>query len=233
MLLVPSSAAINATLYQKLNFNFIRDIAPVGGIVSVPNVMFVHPSSPVKTVAEFIAHAKANPGKLTMASAGSGSASHLAGEMFKLMTGVDLVHVPYRGNAPGLTDLLAGQVDVMFPTMPGTPDLARTGKLRALAVTTATKSDQLPDTPTVGETVKGYEASQWYGAGVPKNTAREIVNKLNSEMRAGLKDAGLKAKLADVGGTPLDMTPEEFGQLIADETEKWGKVLRAANIKAE
>jgi tripartite-type tricarboxylate transporter receptor subunit TctC len=233
LLLVPSSAAINATLYEKLNFNFIRDIAPVGGIVAVPNVMFVNPSMPAKTVAEFIAYAKANPGKIAMASAGNGSSSHLAGEMFKLMAGVDLVHVPYRGNAPGLTDLLGGQVQVMFPTMPGTTDYAKTGKLRALAVTSAKRSDQLPDVPAVGDSVPGYEASQWYGIGVPKNTPREIVDRLNSEINAGLADPKLKARLADLGGSPLVMTPAEFGKLIADETDKWGKVLRATNIKPD
>jgi tripartite-type tricarboxylate transporter receptor subunit TctC len=233
LLLVASSAAINASLYQKLSFNFIDDIAPVAGIIGVPNVMYVHPSFPAKTVSEFIAYAKANPGKVTMASAGSGSSSHLAGEMFRMLTGVDLVHVPYRGNAPGLTDLLGGQVQVMFPTMPGTTDYVATGKLRALAVTTATRSDVLPDVPTVGDTVAGYEASQWYGLGAPKNTPTDIVEKLNTEFIAGLNDPKMKAKYADIGGWPVAMSPAAFGKFIADETEKWRKVIAFAGIKAD
>ena len=233
LLLVASSAAINATLYRNLNFNFIRDIAPVAGISGVPNVMFVHPSMPARTVSEFVAYAKANPGKITMASAGAGSSSHLAGEMFKLMAGVDLVHVPYRGNGPGLIDLIGGQVQVMFPTMPGTTEYAKTGQLRALGVTTATRSDQMPEVPSVGDSVPGYEASQWYGIGAPINTPRDIVDKLNAEINAGLADPKLRARVAEIGGSPMIMTPAAFGKLIADETEKWGKVLRAANIKVD
>jgi tripartite-type tricarboxylate transporter receptor subunit TctC len=233
LLLVASSAAVNASLYQKLSFNFIEDIIPVAGIIGVPNVMYVHPSFPAKTVSEFIAYAKANPGKVTMASAGSGSSSHLAGEMFRMMTGVDVVHIPYRGNAPGLTDLLGGQVQVMFPTMPGTTDYVVTGKLRALAVTTATRSDVLPDVPTVGDSVPGYEASQWYGIGSPKNTPAEIVEKLNAEFLAGLSDEKMKTKLADIGGWPIPMTASAFKKFIVDETEKWGKVIKFAGIKAD
>jgi tripartite-type tricarboxylate transporter receptor subunit TctC len=233
LLLVASSAAINATLYQKLNFNFIDDITPVAGIIGVPNVMYVHPSFPARTVSEFIDYAKTNPGKVTMASAGSGSSSHLAGEMFRMMTGVDLVHIPYRGNAPGLTDLLGGQVHVMFPTMPGTTDYVTTGKLRALAVTTATRSEVLPDVPTVGDFVPGYEASQWYGIGAPKNTPGDIVEMLNAEFIAGLKDPKMKTKVSDIGGWPVPMTPAAFGKFIADETEKWGKVIKFAGIKAD
>jgi tripartite-type tricarboxylate transporter receptor subunit TctC len=233
LLLVASSAAINATLYPKLSFNFLDDIAPVAGIIGVPNVMYVHPSFPAKSVSEFINYAKANPGKVTMASAGSGSSSHLAGEMFRMMTGVDLIHVPYRGNAPGLTDLLGGQVQVMFPTMPGTTDYVATGQLRALAVTTATRSEVLPDVPTVGDSVPGYEASQWYGLGAPKGTPDDVVEKLNAELIAGLKDPKFKTKLADIGGWPVPMTPAAFGKFIADETEKWGKVIKFAGIKAD
>jgi tripartite-type tricarboxylate transporter receptor subunit TctC len=233
LLLVASSAAVNASLYQKLSFNFIDDIAPVAGIIGVPNVMYVHPSFPAKTVPEFIAYAKANPGKVTLASAGSGSSSHLAGEMFRMMTGVELVHIPYRGNAPGLTDLLGGQVNVMFPTMPGTTDYVATGKLRALAVTTAMRSEVLPDVPTIGDSVPGYEASQWYGIGAPKNTPAEIIDKLNAEFVAGLNDEKMKIKLADIGGWPIPMTPAAFGKFIADETEKWAKVIKFSGIKAE
>ena len=225
--------AINATLYDKLNFNFIRDIAPVAGIIREPNVMVVNPSVPAKTVPEFIAYAKANPGKINMASAGNGSPSHVAGELFKMMAGVNMVHVPYRGAAPALTDLLGGQVQVMFATMPSSIEYIRAGKLRALAVTTATRSEALPDIPTVGEFVPGYEASAWFGVGAPKNTPAEIVDKLNKEINAGLADPKIKARLADLGGTVLAGSPADFGKLIADETEKWGKVIRAANIKAE
>ena len=195
--------------------------------------MVVNPSVPAKTVPEFIAYAKANPGKINMASAGNGTTPHVAGELFKMMTGVDMVHVPYRGAAPALTDLLGGQVQVMFDTMPSSIEHIRAGKLRALAVTTATRSEALPDIPTVGDFVPGYEASAWYGVGAPKNTPAEIVDKLNKEINAGLADPKMKARLADLGGTVLAGSPADFGKLIADETEKWGKVIRAANIKPE
>ena len=233
LLLVSPANAINATLYDKLNFNFIRDIAPVAGIIREPHVMVVNPSVPAKTVPEFIAYAKANPGKLNMASAGNGTAAHVAGELFKMMTGVDMVHVPYRGAAPALTDLLGGQVQVMFAAMPASIEYIRAGKLRALAVTTATRSEALPDIPTVGEFVPGYEASAWFGVGAPKNTPAEIIDKLNKEINAALADPKIKARLADLGGTVLPGSPADFGKLIADETEKWGKVIRAANIKPE
>src|SRR5262245_23014607 len=195
--------------------------------------MVVNPSAPAKTVPEFIAYAKANPGKLTMASAGIGAPSHLFGELFKMMAGVDMVHVPYRSAGPALTDLLAGQVQIMFPTTVSSIESIRDGRLRALAVTTATRSDALPDTPTVGEFVAGYEASAWLGIGAPKNTPTEIVDKLNKEINAALADPKLKAKLADLGGTALAGSPADFGKLIADDTEKWGKVVRALNIKAD
>jgi tripartite-type tricarboxylate transporter receptor subunit TctC len=232
LLLVGGGNAINATLYDKLNFNFIRDIAPVAGIERHPYVMVVNRSVPAK-VPEFIAYAKANPGKLTMASAGIGTPSHLFGELFKMMASVDMVHVPYRSAGPALTDLLGGQVQVMFPTTVSSIEYIRTGRLRALAVTTATRSDALPDIPTVGEFVAGYEASAWLGIGAPKATPVEIVDKLNKEINAALADPKLKAKLADLGGTALASSPADFGKLIADDTEKWGKVVRAANIKAD
>jgi tripartite-type tricarboxylate transporter receptor subunit TctC len=233
LLLVGGGNAINATLYQKLNFNFIRDIAPVAGIERHPYVMVVNPSVPAKTVPEFIAYAKANPGKLTMASAGIGAPSHLFGELFKMMAGVDMVHVPYRSGGPALTDLLGGQVQVIFPTTVSSIEYIKTGRLRALAVTTATRSDALPDIPTVGEFVAGYEASAWLGIGAPKATPVEIVDKLNKEINAALADPKLKAKLADLGGTALAGSPADFGKLIADDTEKWGKVVQALNIKAD
>ena len=223
--------AINATFYNKLNFHFIRDITPVAGIIRVPNVMVVNPSVPAKTVPEFIAYAKASPGKISMASAGIGSGPHVAGELFKMMTGVDMVHVPYRGGGPALTDLIAGQVQVIFPTTVSSIGYIRAGRLRALAVTTATRSDALPDIPTVAEFLPGYEASVWYGVGVPKNTPAEIVDKLNKEINAALADPKMKARLADLGGTPLPGSSADFAKLIAEETEKWGKVIRAANIK--
>jgi tripartite-type tricarboxylate transporter receptor subunit TctC len=233
LLLVFSANAINATLYDKLNFNFIRDIAPVAPIVRFSNVMVVNPSVPAKTVPEFIAYAKANPGKLNMASGGNGTPAHVAVELFKMMTGVDIVHVPYRGAAPALTDLLGGQVQLMFPTVSGSIEYVRAGKLRALAVTTASRWEELPDLPTMGEFVPGYEASSWYGMGAPKNTPAEIIDKLNAEINAGLADPKMKARLADLGGTALVGSPAEFGKLIAEETEKWGKVIRVAHIKAE
>ena len=233
LLSVSPSNAINATLYEKLNFTFIGDIAPVAGIIRAANVMVVNPSVPAKTVPEFIAYAKANPGKLNMSSGGNGTSQHVAGELFKMMTGVDLVHVPYRGAAPALTDLLGGQAQVMFPGMPGSIEYIRAGQLRALAVTTETRSEALPDIPTVSDFVPGYESSQWFGVGAPKNTPIEIIDKLNKEINAGLADPKIKARLADLGGTVLAGSPADFGKLIADETEKWGKVVKFAGIKPE
>jgi tripartite-type tricarboxylate transporter receptor subunit TctC len=225
--------AINATLYDKLNFNFIRDIAPVAGVIRGANVMVVNPSVPANTVPEFIAYAKANPRKLNMASPGSGTGPHLCGELFMMMTGTSMIHVPYRGGGPALTDMLGGQVQVYFPGTVSSIEYIRAGRLRALAVTTATRSDALPNVPTVGEFVPGYEASGWFGIGAPKNTPSEIIDKLNKEINAGLADPKIKARLVDLGGTVLSGSPPDFGKLIADETEKWGKVIRDANIKAE
>jgi tripartite-type tricarboxylate transporter receptor subunit TctC len=231
LLLVSAAHAINATLYERLNYNFLRDIAPVAGVIRVPNLMEVNPSLPPKSVSEFIAYAKANPGKVKYASGGNGTAQHLAGELFKTMTGVDMVHVPYRGDAPALTDLIGGQVQVMFGNMPSSIEHIRAGKLRPLAVTTAARSEALPDLPTVGDFVPGYEASTWQGLGAPGNTPAEIVDKLNKEINAALSDPKIKARLADLGGTVLGGSPADFARLIADETEKWGKVIRTANIK--
>jgi tripartite-type tricarboxylate transporter receptor subunit TctC len=225
--------AINATLYDKLNFNFIRDITAVAGIVRVPSVMVVHPSVPATTVPEFIAYAKSNAGKTTMASAGKGAPSHLAGELFKMMAGIDMVHVPYRGGGPALTDLIAGQVQVMFPTTVESMEHIRAGTLRALAVTTAMRSGALPDIPTVAEFLPGYEASGWFGIAAPKNTPSEIIDRLNEEINAGVADPKIMPRLVDLGGMPLSGSPADFGQLIAEETEKWRKVIQAANIKAE
>jgi len=233
LLLCGAFSAINATLYDKLNFNFIRDIAPVAGIMRGPYVMVVNPSVPRKSVPEFIAYAKANPRKLNMASAGTGTGGHIAGELFKMMTGVDMVHVPYRGAGTALTDLLAGQVQVYFVTTVASIGYIRAGRVRALAVTTATRSDELPDIPTVAEFVPGYEASAWFGVGAPKNTPSEIIDKLNKEINAGLADPKMKASLADLGGTPLVVSPADFGKLIAEETEKWGKVVSFTGIKAD
>ena len=233
LLLVSSSNAVNATLYDKLNFDFIRDIAPVAGIIRVPNVMIVNPSVPAKTVPEFIAYAKANPGKLNLATSGNGSTTHVSGELFKEMAGVDLVAVAYRGGGPALIDLLGGQMQVMFEPTVAALEFIRSGKLRALAVTTTTRSEVLPDIPTVSEFVPGYEASQWYGIGAPKDTPPDVVATLNKEINAALADPKLRARLADLGGIPTPMTPAEFAKLIADETEKWGKVVRTGNIKAE
>ena len=233
LLLVPAPAAINATLYDNLNFNFIRDIAPVAGILRVPEVMVVNPAVPANTVPEFIAYAKANPGKINMVSAGNGTVPHVAGELFKFMTGVDLVRVGYRGGGPALVDLMGGQVQIMFEPTLSTIGYIKAGKLRALAVTSATRSAALPDVPTVGEFVPGYEATAWFGLGAPKGTPGEIVDKLNAEVNAGLVDAKIKERLADLGGEPMPMSPAEFAKFIADETEKWGKVVRAAGIKAE
>jgi tripartite-type tricarboxylate transporter receptor subunit TctC len=233
LLLVSSPHAFNATLYDKRNYNFIRDIAPVACITRVPDIMLVNPSVAAKTVPEFIAYAKANPGKLTMASGGIGSVSHVSGELFRMMTGVNLVHVPYRGNGPALADLLAAQVQVMFATMPSSIAYIRAGKLRPLAVTTTTRPDELPEVPTVNDFVPGYEASTWYGVGVPTGTPAEVIGKLNKEINAALADPKMKGRLADLGGAPLVGSPADFGRLIADETEKWAKVIRAANIKPE
>jgi tripartite-type tricarboxylate transporter receptor subunit TctC len=233
LLLPVTSNAINATLYEKLNFNFIRDIAPVAGIVRSPNVMVVNPSLPAKTVPAFIAYAKANSDKLNMASSGIGTSQHLSGELFKMMTSVNMAHVPYRGGAPALTDLLGGQVQVMFASMASSIEYIRGAKLHSLAVTTARRSEALPDIPTVADFVPGYDASDWYGLGAPKNTPAEIIEKLNMEINAGLADRQVKARLADLGATPLSGSPAEYGKLIADETEKWAKVIRFANIKPE
>src|SRR3954465_2957744 len=233
LLLATVPNAVNASLYEKLSFNFVRDIAPVAGVIRVPMVVLVHPSVPAQTLNEFITYAKANPGKVNMASAGSGSAPHMAGELFKMMAGVDMVHVPYRGQGPALSDLLGGQVQILFAAAPGTVDYVKTGKLRALAVTTATRMPDLPDVPTVADTVAGYEASQWYGFAAPKNTPAQIVEKLNKEINAAIADPGMKAKLAGIGGDPMPGPAADFGRLIADETEKWGKVVRAGGLKPE
>jgi len=233
LLFVTAANAINTTFYEKLNFDFSRDIAPIASIVRLPFVMLVNPSVPAKTVPEFIAYARANPGKLTMASGGIGTSTHVAGELFKMMTGVNLVHVPYRGLALSLTDLLGGQVQVAFASTVSSIEYVKTGRLRALAVTAATRSDALPDVPTVDEFVPGYEASIWFGIGAPKNTPTEIVDKLNNEINAAFADPNMKARLAELGGTALPGSSADFAKLIADETEKWGKVIQAANIKTE
>ena len=233
LLLATVPNAVNASLYEKLSFNFIRDIVPVAGIIRVPMVILLNPSVPAATVAEFISYAKANPDKVNMASAGNGSAPHMAGELFKTMAGVNLVHVPYRGQGPALTDLLGGQVQVLFAATPGTTEYITTGKLRALAVTSASRAEMLPELRTVGDFVPGYEASQWYGIGAPRNTPVEIVDKLNKEINAAIADPGMKARLAAIGGEPLGGSPAEFGKLISEETEKWGRVVRAAGIKPE
>jgi tripartite-type tricarboxylate transporter receptor subunit TctC len=233
LLLVPPPAAINTTLYDNLSFNFLRDIAPVAGIVRVPEVMVVNPSLPVGDVREFIAYAKAHPGKINMGTAGNGTMPHVAGELFKFMTGIDLVRIGYRGGGPALVDLMAGQVQVMFePTLATLPHI-RAQKLRALAVTSTTRSAVLPDVPVLADTVPGYEATAWYGIGAPKSTPAEIVERLNREINAGLAEGRIKGRLADLGGEPMPMTPAEFGKLVADETEKWGKVIRVANIRLE
>jgi tripartite-type tricarboxylate transporter receptor subunit TctC len=233
LLLATVPNAVNASLYEKLNFVFLRDIAPIAGIIRVPMVILLNPSVPATTVPEFIGYAKANPGKINMASAGNGSAPHMAGELFKMMAGVNLVHIPYRGQGPALTDLLGGDVQVLFATAPGTTDYIRTGKLRALAVTSAARAEVLPELPTVADFVPGYEASQWYGLAAPKNTPAEIVGRLNREINAAIADPGMKARLAALGGEPLPGSPADFGRLIAEETDKWAKVVRAAGIKPE
>ena len=231
LLLVSSAHAINATLYDNLKFNVVRDIAPIAAVVSLPNVMVVNPSVPATTVPEFIAFAKANPGKINMASAGNGTSSHLAGELFKMMTGVNLLHIPYRGSPPALTDLLGGQVQVAFAPTPPSIEHIRAGKMRALAVTGSTRWEALPSVPTVGEFVRGYEASTWVGLGAPRNTPAEIVEKLNKEINAGVADPKIGAGLADIGGIALAGLPSDFGKLVADETEKWGKVVKFAGVK--
>jgi tripartite-type tricarboxylate transporter receptor subunit TctC len=233
LLLVGAAAVTSALLYDKLNFNLIRDIAPVAAISREPHIIVVTPSVPASTVPEFIAYAKGNLGKISMASGGVGTVGHLSGELFNMMTGVSMVHVPYRGLAPALNNLLGGQVQVTFASMASSIEHVRAGTLRALAVTTATRSEMLPDVPTVGEFVPGYEASTWSGVGAPKATPAEIVEKLNKAVEAALDDPNMKARLVDLGGTPMPMTPADFGKFIADETEKWAKVIRAANIKAE
>jgi tripartite-type tricarboxylate transporter receptor subunit TctC len=233
LLLVSSPNTTNATLYDNLNFNFIRDIAPVAGISRDPNVMVINPSVPAKTVPEFIAYAKANPGVINYATAGIGSSQHMTAEMFKMMAGITMVHVPHRGTAPALESLLGGQVQIMFASMPSSLGYIRGGQLRALAVSTATRSHVLPDLPTIGEFLPGFEASVFYGIGAPKDTPPEIVETLNKEINAGLADPGLKARLTDLGGAELPGSPADFGKLIVDETEKWAKVIKFANIKAE
>jgi tripartite-type tricarboxylate transporter receptor subunit TctC len=233
LLLIPASVTVNATLFEKLNFNFIRDIVPVASISRVPLVMEVNLSVPAKTVPEFVAYAKSNPGKVTMASGGTGSTSHVGGELFKIMTGVDMLHVPYRGGAPALTDLLGGQVQVMFSPLPESIATVKAGNVRALAVTTAARSQALPDVPPVGDSVAGFEASTWQGIGAPKGTPAEIIDRLNTAINAALADPQIKARLADLGSIPAPMSPAEFESMIVAETEKWGKVVRAANIRPE
>jgi tripartite-type tricarboxylate transporter receptor subunit TctC len=233
LLLVNPPNAVNQALYEKLNFNFIRDIAAVAGILSLPNAMLVHPSFAAKSVPEFIAYAKANPGKLSMASAGNGSAPHLAGELFKMMTQVDMVHVPYRGGGPALADLLGGQVQVYFGSLSTSVGHIKAGQLRALGVTTQTRSEALSDIPTVGEFVPGYELSSWFGLGAPKSTPAEVISKLNGEINASLADPAMKTRLAELGGTALSGSPADFGKLLVDDTEKLGKVVRFAKMKPE
>jgi tripartite-type tricarboxylate transporter receptor subunit TctC len=233
LLLVNPANGINATLYDNLNFNFIRDIAPVGGLIRVTNVMEIYPGLPVKTVAEFIAYAKANPGKINMASSGNGTSVHVSGELFKMMAGVNMVHVPYRGAAPALTDLMGGQVQVLFDNLPSSIEYIKAGKLRALAVTMTQRSEALPGVPTVAETVPGYEASAWFGLGAPKGTPGEVIDKLNATINAGLADPKLRARLAELGGIPLVGAPSDFGKIIAEETEKWAKVVKFSGAKPE
>jgi tripartite-type tricarboxylate transporter receptor subunit TctC len=233
LLQVTSSNAVNATFYEKLNFNFMSDIAPVAGIIRVPFVMEINPSIPAKTVPEFIAYAKANPGKINMASGGIGTSIHIAGELFKMMAGVNLVHVPYRGSAPALTDMISGQVHVMFDILTSSIQHIRSGALRALAVTSARRAEALPELPTVGDFLPGYEATAWYGLAAPKNTSSEIVDKLNKEINAGLADSKIKARLADSAGTVIPGSPADFGKLVAEEIEKWGEVVKFSGAKPE
>ena len=233
VLLTNPANAINATLYQRLPFNFMRDTAPVAGFMRVPNVMEVNPKVPANSVAEFIAYAKANPGKINWASSGNGTSVHLSGELFKIMTGIDLTHVPYRGSAPALTDMISGTVQVMFDNMPSSLPHIQAGTLRALGVTTAARSDALPNVPTVAETVPGYEASAFFGMSMPKGTPAEVIEKLNKENNAGLADPGVKARLAELGGILMPGTPAQFGQVIAEETEKWAKVIKTGGVSLE
>jgi tripartite-type tricarboxylate transporter receptor subunit TctC len=233
MLLVNPANGINATLYKNLPFNFIKDIEPVAGLVRTPNVMEVTTSLPVKTVAEFIEHCKANPGKINMASSGSGTSVHLSGELFKSMTGCDMVHVPYKGAGPALTDLIGGQVHVMFDNLPSSAGHIRSGKLRALAVTSEQRDPSMPDTPTVAETVKGYEATAWFGIGMPKGTPADVIAKVNAEVNRALADPKMRERLAELGGKPIPGSPADFGKVIAAETEKWAKVVVASGAKVE
>jgi tripartite-type tricarboxylate transporter receptor subunit TctC len=233
ILLATIGHAVNTALYEKLNYNFVRDIAPVASVSRDPLFMLVHPSSPARTVPQFIAYAKANAGKISMASPGSGTAPHIAGELFKMMAGIDMVHVPYRSGAPALTDLIGGQVQVYFGALPVSIEHIRAGKLLPLAVTGTTRSKALPDVPTISDTVPGYEASTWFGIGAPRNTPLEIVERLNKEINAGLSDPGLKARFADLGSTTFVGSPSEFGKFITEETDKWAKVVKFAGIKAE
>ncbi len=230
---VSISSAFNSTLYERPGFDLTRDIVPVAGIIRVPGVMIVHPTVPFKTVSEFVAYARANPGKVNVASGGNGSIQHMYLEMFKIRAGVNVIHVPYRGGAPALTDLLGGHAQVMFDTATTSMEYLRAGKLRPLAVTTATRLEALPDVPTMSEFVPGFEASGWQGVGAPRNTPTEIISKLNREINAGLNDPNIKARIAAWASMPLALSPAEFGKYIAVETEKWGKVIRAANIRAE
>jgi tripartite-type tricarboxylate transporter receptor subunit TctC len=233
LLFVSPANAINATLYERLNFNFIRDIAPVASILRMPNLMVVNPSLPASTIPEFIAYARANPGKINMGSSGNGTSAHVSGELFKMMAGVDLIHIPYRGAAPAMTDLLAGQVQVYFGNLGSSIEYVRSGQLRALGVTTATRADALPDLPTVGDFVPGYEASAFVGMGAPAGVPAEVVDRLNGEINSALADTTTKMRLAEIGGIPLTGSPAEFGRLIADETEKWAKVVKFAGVKPQ
>jgi tripartite-type tricarboxylate transporter receptor subunit TctC len=233
LLLVAPANAINATLYEKLNFDFIRDSTPIAGLIRFPNVMEVNPAVPAKTVPEFIAYAKANPGKINYASSGNGSTIHMSAELFKMMAGVNMVHVPYRGGAPALTDMLAGQVQVMFDNLPTSIEHIRAGKLRPLAITSSTRSELLPDVPTLADFVAGYESSAWYGVGAPKGTPAEIVDRLNKEVNAFLVDPKMKTRIAEMGATTVVGSPADFGKLVADETEKWGKVVKFAGVKPD
>ena len=233
LLLVAPANAINVTLYEKLNYNFVHDIAPVAGLIRFPNVMEVNPSVPAKTVPEFIAYAKANPGKLNMASSGNGSTIHVSGELFKMMTGISMIHVPYRGGAPALTDMISGQVQVMFDNVPTSIEFIRAGKLRPLAVTTAQRSEVLPDLPTVADFVPGYEASAWYGVGAPKGTPAEIIDKLNTEINAILANPKTKSRFAELGASLIGGSPADFGRLVVEETDKWGKVVRYSGAKPD